>query len=86
MDAPRWVIIDDNDPEIQYKGGPWIKAQPDELDGLGNWGKPFLGTSHGVNENSNFSYTFSGELNLSTHSTFFLRLASRFQRHGLGNI
>ncbi|KDR81286.1 hypothetical protein GALMADRAFT_153511 [Galerina marginata CBS 339.88] len=59
MSTPtRWVIVDDTDSKIQYSGA-WFQARG-TLDNLGNFGAPFLGTSHGINANGSLSYTFSG--------------------------
>jgi hypothetical protein len=61
MATPRWVIVDDGDPGIQYTG-PWFEAHSDP-NNLGNGGPPFQGTLHAVTEDASFSYTFNGKLN-----------------------
>ncbi|KDR68491.1 hypothetical protein GALMADRAFT_256714 [Galerina marginata CBS 339.88] len=59
MSTPtRWVMVDDTDSKIQYSGA-WFQARG-TLDNLGNFGAPFLSTSHGINANGSLSYTFSG--------------------------
>ena len=58
--AARWVVVDDADSAIQYTG-PWFQITG-QIDGLGNFGPPFQGTSHGVIEDASLSYTFTGEL------------------------
>jgi len=61
--ATRRVVVDDIDSGIKYRGS-WFQAngQNDNLDNIGNFGRPFKGTSHGVNETASLSYTFTGEL------------------------
>ncbi|PPQ70554.1 hypothetical protein CVT26_013141 [Gymnopilus dilepis] len=54
----RWIVVDDTDPEILYSG-PWFQ-DVGSLNGLGNYGSPYQGTSHGIDANGNFSYSFQG--------------------------
>ncbi|KIM40731.1 hypothetical protein M413DRAFT_446123 [Hebeloma cylindrosporum] len=54
----RWVVVDDTNSGIRYTG-PWFQANG-QNDDLGNFGPPFLRTSHGVNENASLCYTFTG--------------------------
>lgn len=55
----RWVVVDDTDPGITYTG-QWFLDQ-DTQDSLGNYGPPYLGTLHGTNSDSSFSYPFNGK-------------------------
>jgi hypothetical protein len=56
----RWVLVDDFDPGISYYGAGWFQDFG-SLDSLGNFGAPYLSTSHGTHSDGNFSYTFTGE-------------------------
>ena len=58
--ATRRVVVDDTDSGIQYIGS-WFQAN-DQNYNIGNFGQPFQGTLHGVNEDASLSYTFTGEL------------------------
>jgi len=58
--AMRRVMVDDTDLGIQYMGS-WFQANG-QNDNIGNFGPPFQGTLHGVNEDASLSYTFTGEL------------------------
>jgi len=58
--ATRRVVVDDTNSGIRYTGS-WFQANG-QNDNLGNFGPPFQRTSHGVNEDASFSYTFTGEL------------------------
>ena len=55
---PRYVVIDDTDPSIQYSG-PWFEANNSEI-GTGYLGSPFQKTLHGVIVNASFSFNFNG--------------------------
>ena len=55
---PRYVVIDDTDPSIQYSGH-WFEVNNTQID-TGVMGPPFQNTLHGVNVNANFSFNFSG--------------------------
>jgi hypothetical protein len=55
----KLIIIDDTNTNIQYSGPWFITSQNSQLN-IGNLGPPFQNTLHGVNNNANFSYSFSG--------------------------
>ena len=57
--APRLIIVDDDDPSIQYIG-PWFPDQGSR-DDIGNFGTPYLSTLHGVKTNASLSFAFNGE-------------------------
>ena len=57
--APRLIIVDDVDPNIQYTG-PWYPDQGSR-DSAGNFGPSYQSTLHGVNSNASLSYAFNGE-------------------------
>ncbi|KJA13680.1 hypothetical protein HYPSUDRAFT_49679 [Hypholoma sublateritium FD-334 SS-4] len=63
----RWVVADDTDSAITYNG-PWF-ADKGSLDNIGNFGAPFLSTSHGINSTGSFSYAFNGSRVLITGSS-----------------
>ena len=67
---PRYIIVDDVDPSIQYTG-PWYPDQGSR-DSVGNFGPPYQNTLHGVNSNASLSYAFNGERPL-----FFLVIFNR---------
>ena len=54
----RWVVVDDTDSAITYTGS-WF-ADQGSLDNIGNFGAPYLSTSHGINSTGSFSYIFTG--------------------------
>lgn len=56
---PRWIVVDDVDPRIQYTG-PWFPDQGSQ-DAVGTWGPPFRSTLHGTTSNASFSFAFHGE-------------------------
>jgi len=56
---PRWILVDDTDPRIQYSG-PWFLDRGSQ-DNLGNFGIPYQSTLHGINTDGSFSYDFRGE-------------------------
>jgi hypothetical protein len=59
--APRFIIVDDVDPSIQYiPSESWYPIQGSR-DSLGNFGPPYQSTLHGVNVNASLSYAFNGE-------------------------
>ena len=57
--APRLIIVDDVDPNIQYTG-PWYPDQGSR-DSAGNFGPSYQSTLHGVNSNASLSFVFNGE-------------------------
>lgn len=57
--APRWVIVDDVDSQIQYTG-PWF-ADQGSRDSVGNFGPPYQSTMHGTTSNASLSFAFNGE-------------------------
>ncbi|KAF8194784.1 hypothetical protein K438DRAFT_1827413 [Mycena galopus ATCC 62051] len=58
--APRRILIDDADSAIQYGPG-WAAADTSKLDGLGNYGPVYAGTSHATaTDGSTLSFKFSG--------------------------
>ena len=57
--APRLIIVDDVDTNIQYTG-PWYPDQGSR-DSVGNFGPPYQSTLHGVNSNASLTYRFNGE-------------------------
>jgi len=61
--ATRRVVVDDTDSGIQYTpANSWVPAIG-QYENLGNFGPPFLSTSHGLGlPNGGLAYTFSGEL------------------------
>ncbi|KJA24317.1 hypothetical protein HYPSUDRAFT_39089 [Hypholoma sublateritium FD-334 SS-4] len=63
----RWVVADDTDSAITYTG-PWF-ADKGSLDNIGNFGAPYLSTSHGINSTGSFSYIFTGSRVLITGSS-----------------
>ncbi|KAF9479285.1 hypothetical protein BDN70DRAFT_878961 [Pholiota conissans] len=69
MSTSRWVVVDDTDSAITYSG-PWI-ADKGTLDTNGNFGAPYLSTSHGTNSTASFTYKFSGTRVLITGSLQF---------------
>lgn len=52
------VIVDDDDPAIEYHG-PWPTLQPSSLN-LGGINQSIGNTLHSLNTSSTFSYVFSG--------------------------
>ncbi|KAF4617200.1 hypothetical protein D9613_005641 [Agrocybe pediades] len=60
----RQVVVDDNDPGIQYVG-PWFLDTSGSQDTVGNFGPPYLETLHGTKSSASLSYSFTGELCLS---------------------
>lgn len=57
--VPRFIIVGDADPRIQYNG-PWFQDQGGE-DSVGNFGPPYLDTMHGAKSNASLSFAFNGE-------------------------
>lgn len=57
--VPRWIIVDDVDPQIQYTG-PWFPDHGSQ-DSVGNFGPPYQSTMHGTNSNASLSFAFHGE-------------------------
>ncbi|XP_006455774.1 hypothetical protein AGABI2DRAFT_210331 [Agaricus bisporus var. bisporus H97] len=56
--ATRKVVYDDQDPIIQYSG-EWFEKFG-ALEGLGNFGSPYLYTLHGTNHDASVSFEFDG--------------------------
>lgn len=57
--VPRFIIVDDVDPSIQYTGS-WFSTQGTL--GLGNAsdGPPYENTLHGANSSASLSFAFNG--------------------------
>jgi hypothetical protein len=59
----RRVVVDDTDSGIQYTPADSWFAAKGQNQILGNFGPPFLNTSHGLGYgNGSLAYTFTGEL------------------------
>ena len=74
--APRLIIVDDVDPNIQYTG-PWYPDQGSR-DSVGNFGPSYQSTLHGINSNASLSYAFNGE-----HTLFSSPKLINFNRLGI---
>ncbi|PPR07165.1 hypothetical protein CVT24_010718 [Panaeolus cyanescens] len=60
MSANQWVALDDKDTRIKYEGS-WFSTTPDpDINSLGNFGTPFQNSLRGINEDGNFTFTFTG--------------------------
>lgn len=59
MAVPRWVVVDDTDPTIQYIGASWFQVQRSE-DNIGSLGPAYQSTLHGTETNASFSFAFNG--------------------------
>ena len=68
----RWVLVDDSDSGISYDGAGWFQDKG-SLDGLGNFGPPYLSTLHGTQSAGSFSYTFTGKFYIIFFSAVDLR-------------
>lgn len=59
--TPRRIVVDDTDPSIQYGPNGWYVADPTKLNGLGNFGPIFNGSSHATTTSgSALSFNFNG--------------------------
>ncbi|KAF8815358.1 hypothetical protein BYT27DRAFT_7249246 [Phlegmacium glaucopus] len=59
--VPRWIVVDDVDPRIQYDGPSWFLYQgTPSQESQGISGPPFRSTLHGTQENASLSFTFQG--------------------------
>lgn len=57
--APTWVVVDDTDPQIIYEG-PWTATNGVNYDALGNYGRTYNNSLHGVREQGSMSFSFNG--------------------------
>ncbi|TFK31634.1 hypothetical protein BDQ12DRAFT_105831 [Crucibulum laeve] len=57
--APRKVVVDDTDRNINYVGDGWFQDHG-STDSSGNFGPTYQHTLHGTKSNASLSYSFSG--------------------------
>jgi hypothetical protein len=62
--VPRYIIVDDVDPTIQYTGS-WPLSDQGSQNSVGNFGPAYNSTLHGTTTNASFSFEFSGKYHLS---------------------
>ena len=54
--TPRWIIVDDGDPLVNYNG-PWaVQNANSDI-----YGGPFNATLHGLSGNGSFTFNFTGK-------------------------
>lgn len=59
LEMTRSIIVDDTSTDVSYIGTSWF-ADVGSLDAVGNFGPPFLSTSHGTNSTASFALNFTG--------------------------
>ena len=58
----RWLIVDDTVDSTIFYSGLWF-AINGSLDNSGNFGAPYLSTSHGLTDSTgSFSFSFTGKI------------------------
>jgi hypothetical protein len=66
----RRIVVDDNDPAIQYGPNGWYLADPSKLNALGNYGPIYNGTTHATSTTgSTFTFPFNGTCPACLHSS-----------------
>jgi len=56
---PRWIVVDDTDPAIEYVG-PWFQDTGSQ-DTVGSFGPAYLNSLHGTNQLASLSFSFNGK-------------------------
>ena len=59
MPNPRWIIVDDTDEAIAYKG-PWTATNGMSYNSQGNFGKTYNNTLHGMSSTGSLAFAFKG--------------------------
>ena len=76
----RQVVVDDEDPRIQYTSGQWQVLPSNKWDDKGNSGPTLFSTLHEGQPNGTFTFNFAGESTLS--HWLELELSFKIIRHG----